>query len=174
MPFRDLISRLKGGGNQRDRGEESHEGEDADGYEAPSTQDEPVPKAQDSSQPSHVDASRPVKGLRKATVSNGRQSAQVYQRRSISNAEPSDYLYFGEGVSPADVSQSLLNRDRRKSANDAPQQSIGARNGASATNSGKDSSGFLKTELNTHTTQMGYSYLTYGGSLQYDYAETQG
>ncbi|KAI4859996.1 hypothetical protein F4820DRAFT_130291 [Hypoxylon rubiginosum] len=177
MPFRDLISRLdsKIGRKRQDRGEELHEGEDADNLEAPSTQGEHLRTAQDSSQPSSVDVSisKPVKGLRKATVSNRRQLTQAYQRRSTSNTEPSDYLYFGEGIKPADVSQSLLNRDRRKSANDAPEQ-LPTRTHSSSPSSGQDGSGFLRTELNTHTTQMGYSCLTYGGSLQYDYAETQG
>ncbi|KAI1771253.1 hypothetical protein F4818DRAFT_430622 [Hypoxylon cercidicola] len=170
MVFRSLILRLKSVRKRRDEGEEFHEDEDVDD---PAAKDEPLPEAQDSTQPSVVDASKPVRGLRKATVPNERQLSQADRRRSISNAEPSDYLYFGEGVLPADVSQSLLNRSRRKSANDSPQQ-LPAGTYTRSRNSGKDSSGFLTTELSTHTAQMGYSHLTYGGSLQYDYAGTQG
>lgn len=173
------MSRLKSVRKRRDQEKECREDDGIDNPAASSTQDEPFPTAQDSSQPTNVkaeadaDAPKPVRGLRKATVSTKQPVIQADRPQSIDQAGPLDYLYFGEGVSQADVSQSLQTRGRSKSTDDAPHQPPTG-SCSTATTSGKDQSGFLKTELNTHTTQMGYNNLTYGGSLQYDYAGTQG
>ncbi|KAI1653126.1 hypothetical protein F4813DRAFT_375897 [Daldinia decipiens] len=117
------------------------------------------------------------KGLRKPSVSSGQSSNRLSAKQSVSS-EPTDYLYFGEGVSSAEVSQSLSSQSQSQSKSPSirPDQSSTTTTGAHnnpAAGSGKDNSGFLKTGMDTQTTQMGYSNLTNGGSLQYDYAGTQ-
>ncbi|KAI0829564.1 hypothetical protein F5Y06DRAFT_282673 [Hypoxylon sp. FL0890] len=181
MPFRGLISRLKSTRESRNREENNHKEENCEDENLenllPSSQ-QAEPTAQDSTRHLEVNGAESVKGLRKASVSRRRSLNREIPTRST-DPEPSDYLYFGEGTLAANVSQSLLNRSRSKSAGDTP--------GLPATGSwshpshpshppsggGRDQSGFLNTGLNTQTTQMGYSNLTYGGSLQFDYAGTQ-
>ncbi|KAI0845449.1 hypothetical protein F5Y00DRAFT_246228 [Daldinia vernicosa] len=123
---------------------------------------------------SGLHAPKSNKGLRKPSVSSGQSSSRSSAKQDVS-PEPTDYLYFGEGVSPAEVSQSLSEQSQSKSPSIRPAQAsttTGTHNNP-ATGSGKDNSGFLKTGMDTQATQMGYSNLTYGGSLQYDYAGTQ-
>lgn len=172
MPFREFVSRLKS--TRKPRRESHDENDDNDGEHvpgmSPSPQDEHT--TEDSSQKPEASAPKAVRGLRKTTVSKGRPLSLGDRPRSA-DPEPSDYLYFGEGRSPADVSQSLQSHSRSKSANSAPGQPPTGTHTHSAS-TGKDSSGFINSGLSTHTAQMGYSNLTYGGSLQYDYAGTQG
>ncbi|KAI0169424.1 hypothetical protein GGR52DRAFT_555082 [Hypoxylon sp. FL1284] len=176
MSLQGMISCVKGIGKRRSQAEQEEGLRDDQGDHDPaasSTHDGPLPPAEDSSQTPEVGTSpRPARGLRKATVSSNGQLARPDRRRPIHHVEPSDYLYFGEGVSAADVSRSLLSKSPRISDDNS---SLGPRAAApsSTTSSGRDGSGFLKNESSTHTAQMGYSYLTYGGSLQYDYAGTQ-
>ncbi|KAI0377591.1 hypothetical protein F5Y04DRAFT_263707 [Hypomontagnella monticulosa] len=162
MPFQGIISRLRSIRKPRDHSPEAHKGEDPEHTQAEDPLQEP-----------EASASTNVTGLRRASPSSGRLTSGGDRSRSL-DLEPSDYLYFGEGVSATDVSQSLSNRSRSKSTSNTSNPSSGRTPNNPTSHSGKDHSGFLNTQINTHTTQMGYSNLTYGGSLQYDYAGTQG
>ena len=112
---------------------------------------------------------KPVTGRRKpsnAAQKPPMQSITASSDRYNDKVQPTDYLYFGEGSSgyPA----------RHTAANGTSQQG-GSSNGPRYTPgnpSGRDNSGYLATGLNNNT-QMGYSNLTYGGSLQYNFAGTQ-
>ncbi|KAI1413077.1 hypothetical protein F5Y13DRAFT_161507 [Hypoxylon sp. FL1857] len=179
MPLQSLISRLKSTKKPQDRERNTHEEESCnDVVEEPSTSSQQTEQtertAQSSTQRLEVNEAESVKGLRKPSVSGRRSLNQEIPSRST-DSEPSasDYLYFGEGTSAADVSQSLLNRSRSKSVGNTPGQPPTGNWNQPTKSGGRDQSGFLSTGLNTQTTQMGYSNLTYGGSLQYDYAGTQ-
>ncbi|OTB02931.1 hypothetical protein M426DRAFT_322176 [Hypoxylon sp. CI-4A] len=187
MPFRSLITRLKSTRkprNENQEPQEPHEDETVDDSAAPSQPTES--EAEELSNQVEVREPKPARGLRKATVSNRRSSDQddENQRGSTQSLEPgpTDYLYFGEGISAVEVSRSLSSRSQNRSTShvSSTHQSTGSHSNltvqsqSSTTNqSGRDNSGFLNTRMNTHTAAMGYSYLTYGGSLQYDYAGTQ-
>ncbi|KAI1798843.1 hypothetical protein F4811DRAFT_153447 [Daldinia bambusicola] len=123
-----------------------------------------------------LEAPKSHKGLRKPSVSSRRPSNEPSAKQNTS-PQPTDYLYFGEGTSSAEVSKSLSIRSRSRSPNVQPGQSSittsGTYSNPTSNSSGRDNSGFLKTGMDTRTSQMGYSSLTYGGSLQYDYAGTQ-
>ncbi|OTA68689.1 hypothetical protein K449DRAFT_387012 [Hypoxylon sp. EC38] len=175
MPFRSLISRLKSTRKPRDQEEDAHKEKD---YEDENVEDlatsshQTEHTAQGSTKQFEANDGGAVKGLRKPSVSGRNSSNRGVAIRST-DVGPSDYLYFGEGTSAANVSQSLLNQSQGKSANNTPEQPpTGTWNQLSSAG-GKDQSGFLNTGLNTQTQQMGYSNLTFGGSLQYDYSATQ-
>ncbi|KAI0882384.1 uncharacterized protein GGS22DRAFT_170813 [Annulohypoxylon maeteangense] len=184
MPFQDLMSRLKSIRKPQDQKSEPCEDESPD-YLNPSQQTKTL-QQYTSDQPS-VSQPKPVKGLRKASVSARLPTNREKSKWTIDqdqdqedqdgeqnpDPEPSDYLYFGEGISATSISQSLENKMQNKPANSiSGQPSIGIRNNPIPSNGGKDNSGFIETGLNIHTAQMGYSNLTYGGSLQFDYAGT--
>ncbi|KAI1204137.1 uncharacterized protein F4807DRAFT_448893 [Annulohypoxylon truncatum] len=186
MPFQELISRLKSTRKPRDQERDSREDERREDDLDTLQQTKPTPQYT-SGRPSNSQP-KPVKGLRKASV-----SARLSTNRDNSNRptdhdeeqdqeqdlepEPSDYLYFGEGISATDISRSLVNQTQSKSVSSDISGHSSARtrnNPTPSSNGGKDNSGFIETGLNVHTAQMGYSNLTYGGSLQYDYSGTHG
>ncbi|OTA89059.1 hypothetical protein M434DRAFT_398781 [Hypoxylon sp. CO27-5] len=175
MPFRSLISRLRSTRKPRDREEDVHkekdcEDENVEDLPTSSHQTEHTP--QGSTKQLEANDGGAVKGLRKLSVSGRRSSNRRMAIRST-DVGPSDYLYFGEGTSAANVSQSLLNRSRGKSAEYTPEQPPTGTWNHLSSGGGKDQSGFLNTGLGTQTQQMGYSNLTFGGSLQYDYSAAQ-
>ncbi|KAI1452027.1 hypothetical protein F4805DRAFT_449033 [Annulohypoxylon moriforme] len=188
MPFQELVSRLKSIRKPRDQKKDARGDESRDDHLDSLQQTKPAPPRYTSDQP-NFSQSKPVKGLRKASVSARLSTGRENSRRSIDqdedkdkdqeqdpDPEPSDYLYFGEGTSATNISQSLVNRSQSKSVgNTSGQPSIRTTsNNHTPSHGRKDSSGFIDTGLNVHTAQMGYSNLTYGGSLQYDYAGTHG
>ncbi|KAI1642670.1 uncharacterized protein F4817DRAFT_352051 [Daldinia loculata] len=147
-----------------------------DNVKAPTASLEQTESTSKDSSQSGPRAPKSNKGLRKPSVSSGQSSSRLSAKQDVS-PEPTDYLYFGEGVSSAEVSRSLSKQSQNKSPSIRPDQSsttttTGTHNNL-ATSSGRDNSGFLKTGMDTQATQMGYSNLTHGGSLQYDYAGTQ-
>ncbi|KAI1089395.1 hypothetical protein F5B19DRAFT_377621 [Rostrohypoxylon terebratum] len=188
MPMQELMSRLKSIRKPRDQKKEPREDGSPKERLQPSQRTKVAPPY-NSNQP-NTSQPKPLKGLRKASVSARLPIGRGISNRSIDqnrdqeqdqnqeqdlDPEPSDYLYFGEGISAKDISQSLMNRTQGKSTSNQPGQlSIGPINHSTPSNTGKDNSGFIDTGLNTHTAQMGYSSLTYGGSLQYDYSGTHG
>lgn len=82
--------------------------------------------------------------------------------------KPSDYLYFGDGSSPR--SSTVPSRSSTQRHPGGTPQHVA--NPAGNTSAGNDNSGYLATGLNNNS-GMAYQNLTYGGSLQYDYAGTQ-
>ncbi|KAI2616148.1 hypothetical protein GGS26DRAFT_596980 [Hypomontagnella submonticulosa] len=168
MLFQDIISLLKSATRPRSQEPEFHEDEDPKHSPALATTEEAL-REPETITPTHVT------GLRKGSPSNRRPiTRRSWSRSVVVDVEPSDYLYFGEGISATDVSQSLSSRSRSKSTSNTSSLSPSRTRNNATSQSGQDHSGFLNAQINTHTTQMGYSNLTYGGSLQYDYAETQG
>ncbi|KAI8958045.1 hypothetical protein F5Y11DRAFT_54633 [Daldinia sp. FL1419] len=165
-----LITRLKKAIKPQEPTKEYKE-EDVEYPELSLEENEPISKALSQS---GLHAPKSNKGLRKPSVSSGHSSGRSSTRQNTS-PEPSDYLYFGEGVSAAEVSKSLSIRSRSKSSNIQADQSTSTyvTQNYSTSSTSRDNSGFLKTGMDTHTSQMGYTNLTYGGSLQYDYAGTQ-
>ncbi|KAI7788743.1 hypothetical protein LA080_008634 [Diaporthe eres] len=97
------------------------------------------------------------------------ESVTAPSDRNNDKVKPSDYLYFGEGSSGYHPRHTVAN-----STNQQGRASNGSRytTAGSGNPSGRDNSGYLATGLNNNT-QMGYSNLTYGGSLQYNFAGTQ-
>lgn len=117
-------------------------------------------------------APKPVTGRRKPSNAAQKpppESITAHSDRNNDKVQPSDYLYFGEGSSGYPARHSVSN-----SANQQGRASNGPRytKTGSANPSGRDNSGYLATGLNNNS-QMGYNNLTYGGSLQYNFAGTQ-
>jgi hypothetical protein len=113
-------------------------------------------------QPGNLNAAPPVTGLRKPSVNRPKKTKE---------SEPSkpEFLYFGpDGPDFSRRSHSVSGQPSQNS----PSNTATA---ASDTVPARDDSGFLNTGIqNSVNSPMGYSNLTYGGSLQYDYAQTQG
>ncbi|KUI58028.1 hypothetical protein VP1G_05283 [Cytospora mali] len=108
-------------------------------------------------------------GLRKPSNAAKKRPVSTSAYRRKGEVRPTDYIYFGDGTSGGHVSNNSASK---------PQLQDGNLNGARSSQSrsefasGKDNSGYTATGLNNNS-QMGYSNLTYGGSLQFDFAETQ-
>ncbi|KAI2782508.1 hypothetical protein F4815DRAFT_424905 [Daldinia loculata] len=171
MGVAGFISRVKSIIKPQSRKGKSQEDDNVKSPTASLEQTESTPK--DSSQ-SGPRAPKSNKGLRKPSVSSGQSSSRLSAKQDVS-PEPTDYLYFGEGVSSAEVSRSLSKQSQNKSPSIRPDQSSTTTTEThnNPGTSGRDNSGFLKTGMDTQATQVGYSNLTHGGSLQYDYAGTQ-
>ncbi|KAI1335817.1 hypothetical protein F5Y15DRAFT_223739 [Xylariaceae sp. FL0016] len=82
--------------------------------------------------------------------------------------KPQEMLYFGDNDSPQRSPRPSASSNRPGNHSAQNQPSSGNAPAATAT----DNSGYLTTGMNNNS-QMGYQNLTYGGSLQYDYAGTQ-
>jgi len=115
---------------------------------------------------------KPTTGLRKPGDSAGPNLDDCHPSEGFDSkeAQPNDYLYFGQ---PGEASQDGAAiqtsgaTGKHTGPGGQPHRPVN-----SAYGSGRDDSGFLNTGLNNQ--QMGYENLTYGGSLQYDYAGTHG
>ncbi|KAI4598445.1 hypothetical protein KJ359_002855 [Pestalotiopsis sp. 9143b] len=118
--------------------------------------------------------SRKPTGKRKpGHTSRLRHNHTVRRSRSV-EPSPQDYLYFGDGGNPSSTTASLAPPRGSLQQSQPRAVSTGAIVTTSNTQStGRDASGFLNTGMSTNNQQMGYSALTYGGSLQYDYAGVQ-
>lgn len=115
---------------------------------------------------------KPVTGRRKPSNAAQKPPAEFVtgpNDRNNDKVEPSDYLYFGEGSSGYHPRHTIVNSTNQQggTSNGPRYTTVGSGNP-----SGRDNSGYLAAGLN-HNTQMGYSNLTYGGSLQYNFAGTQ-
>jgi len=116
-------------------------------------------------------APKPVTGRRKPSNAAQRpptQSVTAPSDRDKDKVKPTDYLYFGEGSSGYHPRHTIAN-----STNQQGGTSNGPTRITPGNPSGRDHSGYLATGVSNNTSQMGYSNLTYGGSLQYNYAGTQ-
>ncbi|ETS87275.1 hypothetical protein PFICI_01103 [Pestalotiopsis fici W106-1] len=98
-----------------------------------------------------------------------RHNHTVRRARSV-EPKPQDYLYFGEGGSSAGVARSSLHQSQPPRAASSGAVEVKSSNTQST---GRDASGFLNTGMSNHQMAGGYQALTYGGSLQYDYAGVQ-
>ncbi|ORY57473.1 uncharacterized protein BCR38DRAFT_501815 [Pseudomassariella vexata] len=109
-----------------------------------------------------------ITGKRKPSDAAWRPRASLQESRyGPHNPAPSEYLYFGEGGrSPGRRSGASAQRERAQTTAGRTE-----RTSQYHPTSGRDDSGFLVTGVRTQ--QAGYSNLTYGGSLQYDYSGTQ-
>lgn len=118
-------------------------------------------------------APKPVTGRRKPSNAAQRPPLESITAssdyRNNDKVQPSDYLYFGEGSSGYPPRHNVANSTNHqgRTSNGPRYTKPGAGNP-----SGRDNSGYLSTGLNNNS-QMGYSNLTYGGSLQYNFAGTQ-
>ena len=117
-------------------------------------------------------APKPVTGRRKPSNAAQKpplQSITASSDRNNDKVQPSDYLYFGAGSSGYHPRHSIANSTNQQgTTSNGPRYTMMG----SGNPSGRDNSGYLATGLNNNT-QMGYSNLTYGGSLQYNFAGTQ-
>lgn len=111
----------------------------------------------------------PTTGRRAPSNAGRKGSSTTSDRRRKGEVRPSDYLYFGDGTSGDYVSNSGISQPRPQGGSSSGAGSTQPKPGYA---SGRDNSGYTATGLNNNS-QMGYSNLTYGGSLQYDYAGTQ-
>lgn len=137
----------------------------------PYTQEAPIKEQAKSYVPSwqREEGTVSTTGLRKPSNAGRNRPGTTSDRRKKNEVLPTDYLYFGDETSgnPASNDTSCKLHPQSASSNDAASSQPG-----SGFASGKDNSGYTATGLNNNS-QMGYSSLTYGGSLQYDYAGTQ-
>lgn len=107
--------------------------------------------------------------MRKPSNATRHRSSSSSNRRKKGEVRPDDYIYFGDGTSGNYVSKPDGTQPHSQGAN----LSVGGSSySGSGFASGKDNSGYTANGLNNNS-QMGYSNLTYGGSLQYNYAGTQ-
>ena len=115
------------------------------------------------------ESAAPTTGMRKPSNAAQHKPSSTSERRKKNEVQPSDYLYFGDGTSGNYVS-------KPGSAQPLPHGAASSGGGSSYSGSGfasgKDNSGYTANGLNNNS-QMGYSNLTYGGSLQYNFAGTQ-
>lgn len=112
-------------------------------------------------------APKPVTGLRKPSNAAQKRPSQSITASS-DNEPPLQYLYFGDNSTYPARNAGASNTGKHASASNSPRYSqVGQGNP-----SGRDNSGYLATGLNNNS-QMGYSNITYGGSLQYNFAGTQ-
>lgn len=116
-------------------------------------------------------------GRRKAASVSGRSTPNTYtdsarHRRNQSDEVGGNMLYFGEGASPSRrttglvASSSSSNSTAAHQANSSRTQSVLP---------GRDASGYLATGVTSSNIMSGtYSSLTYGGSIQSNFALNQG
>ncbi|KAK2607329.1 hypothetical protein N8I77_006009 [Diaporthe amygdali] len=121
-----------------------------------------------------MSAAKPLTGRRKPSnaAQMGPPTSQPVMSSNYRNndkVKPSDYLYFGEGSSGHHARRTVSNSTSQQGR---PSNGPNYTKAGSGNPSGRDNSGYLATGLNNNT-QMGYSNLTYGGSLQYNFAGTQ-
>lgn len=116
-------------------------------------------------------APKPVTGRRKPSNAAQRQPMQSVAApsdRDKNKVKPTDYLYFGEGSSGYHPRHTTANSTNQQGSTSNDPTRIPPGNP-----SGRDNSGNLATGLSNNYSQMGYGNLTYGGSLQYNYAGAQ-
>lgn len=140
-------------------------------HDVPHIQDVPIKEQAKSYVPSwqRDESAGSTTGLRKPSNAGRNRPSTTSDLRKKNEVLPTDYLYFGDGTSADQVSSDLSNKVRPQSA--SPNGGASSQPGSGLA-IGKDNSGYTATGLNNNS-QMGYSSLTYGGSLQYDYAGTQ-
>lgn len=115
---------------------------------------------------------KPLTGRRKPSDAAQRPSPQPVtspSHRNDDKVQPSDYLYFGEGTSVHHVRHAIANNTSQQGR---PSNGPRYTKPGSGNPSGRDDSGYQPTGINNNS-PMGYTYLTYGGSLQYNFAGTQ-
>ncbi|KAH6648608.1 hypothetical protein BKA67DRAFT_661570 [Truncatella angustata] len=116
-------------------------------------------------------APRKYTGKRKpSNASRVRHSSGQQHRASSADPAPQDYLYFGDGGTPPGRSSTSLPSNPAQSRSSIGQTGLTVP-GQSTT--GRDNSGFLNAGMSNSSMSSSYSAVTYGGSLQYDYAGTQ-
>ena len=111
---------------------------------------------------------KPTMGLRKPGETAASQDRHPDGDFDFREAEPKDYLYFGEGgkaSASTNSHQTYAVHGKHNSTGGSSQQPTSI-----SPSPGRDESGFINTGLNNQ--QMGYQNLTYGGSLQFDYTGT--
>lgn len=98
----------------------------------------------------------------------------VRRSRSV-EPRPQDYLYFGQGGGSSSSATSVPRSSLHQSQQPPRAVSSGAIEvkSSSTPSSGRDASGFLSVGISNPQMSSTYSSLTYGGSLQYDYAGVQ-
>ncbi|KAI0146677.1 hypothetical protein BJ166DRAFT_69131 [Pestalotiopsis sp. NC0098] len=127
--------------------------------------------------PSAADRTGPVSrkptGKRKpGHTSRLRHNHSVRRSRSV-EPSPQDYLYFGDGGNPSTAASPAPPRASLQQSQPRAVSTGAIVTTSNTQSAGRDASGFLNTGMSTNNQQMGYSALTYGGSLQYDYAGVQ-
>ena len=150
---------------QKAGGESSqHQPQGQDALEAP---DSGLPQSSD-----NVTAQvtrKPTTGVRKPGSTAASQGCHPHDGFDFKDPQPNDYLYFGQPGEASGIGGSTY----QNAGAYGKQSSTGSQSKPATGNppsSGRDDSGFLDTGLNNQ--QIGYQHLTYGGSLQYDYAGT--
>lgn len=117
-------------------------------------------------------SSEPRKHTGKRKPSNASKLRYNGQKHRAHSAEPrpQDYLYFGDGGTPPGRSSTSLPSHQTQSRSSSTQAGLTVPGQSTA---GRDNSGFLNVGMSNSSMSSSYSAVTYGGSLQYDYAGTQ-
>ncbi|KAI1078952.1 hypothetical protein F5B20DRAFT_545658 [Whalleya microplaca] len=172
MSVRKLISRLRSTKDLKDEKALNDDDGVLDGADDPSTSSQQKACTEENAPELGRYTSKPAKGLRKASISKRRPLSQEY-RSEPKEPKPTDYLYFGEGTSSANISRSLSTQSQVRTSGVSRQSQTSSKVPYTPGPTGKNASGFPSNGLDQHTNQMGYSSITYGGSLQYDFAGIQ-
>jgi hypothetical protein len=117
-----------------------------------------------------------VTGKRKATRTARKkttsQIAHTSHKDDKSEPKPSEYLYFGEaGASRQPASHSSLSSNGQSGSTSTSSSSSSSSVPTTQSTGARDDSGLLSTGVRTQN--VGYQNVTSGGSMQYDYAQTQ-
>ncbi|KAH8676085.1 hypothetical protein BX600DRAFT_195256 [Xylariales sp. PMI_506] len=114
-------------------------------------------------------APQKITGKRKVSYDAASRSRRHTIESRSKPDEPTDYLYFGD-QSSAPRPSAFLTTTTTYTAKPSPSPSKGSST-PNAAMPARDDSGYLNTGMRVQ--QMGYQNLTYGGSLQFNYSDTQ-
>lgn len=112
----------------------------------------------------------PVTGRRKAASPSAGSASVAPAPRARSESEAGSMLYFGDGSS----SHRNTYTPRARATSTGNAGSAGNTGSAPGLGAGRDASGYLRTGISdSNPMNATYANLTYGGSLQYNFAGTQ-
>ncbi|KAJ4422332.1 hypothetical protein N0V82_002986 [Gnomoniopsis sp. IMI 355080] len=137
----------------------------------------PIPSSQHASYSAdNTTSTPPITGRRSrgASASHGSLPAPIASGNERSDDPTGNMLYFGTGLTPEQAIRNYKsptpagNSSRRSSSAGRPPPAV------AGNASGRDASGYSNSSVGSANIMNGtYSSLTYGGSLQYNFAGTQ-
>lgn len=131
-----------------------------------------ITRPQNESQSPNAPSAPPITGCRSrgASASHGSLPAPTTSEKR-SDDPTGNMLYFGTGLSPE---QALRNYKSPTPAGSSISSTAGRTPAVAGNASGRDASGYLRSSVGSaNVMNSTYSNLTYGGSLQYNFAGTQ-
>lgn len=133
--------------------------------------------SQDQSSSNIPTRDRPATGRRSrgASASHGSLPCITPSDNKRSDDPTGNMLYFGASLSPEQALRVYKSSTPASGSSSSSVSSVTGKSPAVASNaSGRDASGYLSSSVGSQNIMNGtYSSLTYGGSLQYNYAGTQ-